>query len=297
MLGGRLGVSIRDKFVTKKSKDFGENVYFDKSVEKLKKIAQGIDNNPRSYSVRAVSSLEKLQTKWANNMQSVSDPKQKGAIAKFVDVIGQAISAAKMKIAGEKGKKTKGVHESYFDEAAITNMSLAATYGSMPTEQEIEQTKQMVDNYLKSGDSGIRDQARSAKFKTDAKNMLMLKKPRIFISNKLRQFKGWLQKVEDNMNKVPQEKRGILMKIKAKIVSIIKWLTEKLENFVRPDSYYDLGLGSDGKIQSVKLKNDGNNVFTRNGGAVEKFMNGLGRSHVPEFKDRDAFRHHIDMSK
>ena len=115
--GGRLGVSIRDKFVTKKSKDFGEGVYFDKSVEKLKKIAQGIDNNPRSYSVRAVSSLEKLQTKWANNMQSASDPKQKSAIAKFVDAIGQAISAAKIKIAGEKGKKTKGVHEAFLVES------------------------------------------------------------------------------------------------------------------------------------------------------------------------------------
>ena len=295
--GGRLGVSIRDKFVTKKSKDFGEGVYFDKSVEKLKKIAQGIDKNPRSYSVRAVSSLEKLQTKWANNMQSASDPKQKGTIAKFVDVIGQTISAAKMKIAGDKGKQTKGVHESYFGEAAITNMSLAATLGSMPTEQEIEQSKQMIENYLKNGESGLRAQTAVAKVKTDAKNILMLKKPRIFISNKLRQFKGWLQKVEDNINKVPQEKRGILMKIKAKIVSIIKWLTEKLENFVRPDSYYDLGIDSNGKVQSVKLKNDGNNVFTRDGGATEKFFNRIGRTHVPEFKDRDVFRHHIDMSK
>ena len=50
-------------------------------------------------------------------MQSASDPKQKGAIAKFVDAIGKAISAAKMKIAGDKGKKTKGVHESLFVES------------------------------------------------------------------------------------------------------------------------------------------------------------------------------------
>lgn len=187
--GARAGLSIREKFITKKSKDFGEGIYFDKSVEKLKKIAQGIDNNPRSYSVRAVSSLEKLQTKWANNMQSASDPKQKGAIAKFVDTIGKAISAAKMKIAGDKGKKTKGVHET----------------------TTIYQRERFIN------DKGL------------------FGKTRTYIADKIEKVGKWAQRIENDYNDAPPEKKTFLKRIKMILAKLLRFLTEQLELIIRPN--------------------------------------------------------------
>ena len=280
--GNRIGKALEND-ANGKSKDFGEGIYFDKSAEKLKKIAQGIDNNPRSYSVRAVASLEKLQTKWANNMQSASDHKQKGAIAKFVDVIGQAISAAKMKIAGDKGKKTKGVHESYIMESGT------------PSTAEIDSAISRA-NAMMSDIEGTRKSYTVSKFKANAKNILTLKKPRIFISNKLRQFKGWLENIENNINKVPEDKRGIFMKIKAKLVSAIKWLTDKLHKLVTPDTIDDVGVGDDGKFKTVKLNNKGNNVFERNADQFEHGVN-IGGKGTQFFGNKDPMNFRLDYSK
>lgn len=172
-----------------------------------------------------------------------------------------------------------------------------ASEDSIPSEQDVAKLQNYIQNAMSNGQNGITAQALGAKLKSTAKNVLTLKKLRIFLSNNLRKLKNWMQKIEDNFNKTDPAKRGILSKIKVKLAAAIKWVSDKLENLVRTNTYHDIGIDEKtGKITSVALKNNGDNVFTRDGGKVESGLNTIIRSQYPEHK-QDFFRHRIDMSK
>ena len=86
------------------------------------------------------------------------------------------------------------------------------------------------------------------------------------------------------------------MKIKAKLVSAIKWLTDKLHKLVTPDTIDDVGMGDDGKFKTVKLNNKGNNVFERNADQFEHGVN-IGGKGTQFFGNKDPMNFRLDYSK
>lgn len=54
------------------------------------------------------------------------------------------------------------------------------------------------------------------------------------IANKLKKAKDWAQGVIDKIDKLPANKKGIFSKLKLYVVKFIRWITDKLETFIRP---------------------------------------------------------------